>query len=153
MPEVRLGSTVCSIFENSDTADSLEIHTAGWTGDCSVTGFSCHQGQYCEDVTSGAMTDYAHSGNEDIKACAALCTATTSCKFIPSCTSIVKRILYTILQQLNWPNRGARSAGSCFIHTNRPDPASGFAACKTVNHTVTKLASTARGYSAYVKAK
>ena len=85
------------------------------------TGFSCYQGQYCEDVTSGAMTDYAHSGTEDIKACAALCTASKSC--------------------------------TCFIHTDRPDPGGGFAACKTVNHTVTKLASTARGYSAYVKAK
>ena len=28
-----------------------------------------------------------------------------------------------------------------------------FSQCKTLNHTVTKLASTARGYSAYVKAK
>ena len=74
----------------------FEIHTARWTGDRSVTGFSCHQGQYCEDVASGTMTDYAHSGNEDIKACAALCTASKSCKFIPSCTFIVKRNLYTI---------------------------------------------------------
>ena len=40
---------------------------------------------------------------------------------------------------------------TCFIHTNRPDPSGGFAACKTVNKTVTSVQATARGYSAWVK--
>ena len=40
---------------------------------------------------------------------------------------------------------------TCFIHTDRPDPAGGFAACKTVNHSVVGLEATARGYSAYVR--
>jgi hypothetical protein len=40
---------------------------------------------------------------------------------------------------------------SCFIHTNRPDPSGGFASCKTLNHSVMNLPTTARGYSAWVK--
>lgn len=41
---------------------------------------------------------------------------------------------------------------SCFVHTDRPDPPD-YSACKTVNHSVVALLPTARGYSAYVKAK
>ena len=42
-------------------------------------GFDCHQGQYCSDVLTGQMTDYAHVGSETLSACEAICIADSHC--------------------------------------------------------------------------
>jgi hypothetical protein len=82
-------------------------------------GYSCHMGRYCDDMASGQMTDFAHTGSENLSACEHVCAMDPHC--------------------------------SCFIHTDRPDPGAGFEACKTLNHSITSLPTTARGYSAWVK--